>query len=308
MAYLVRHRLLWIGLILAQCGNDSRAQETAVLRATHTASAESDTQQSPGQLVRFAQIPTVIGDRVVQRIGTELELHTVIKQAGQISHDSQASIRRRQEREVEVLEVVDGRARRARVTYHLSREMSPGNPNPAEELAQPVEGKSYLIARAEEQLLVTDLEGAIPPRAEYELVLSSMENFGNPSALAELLLSRPLQVGERLEVPRELAVEMMGMQQFGVVQRFDLELQSLRKVEDRDCAVFAARIATQGKPDNPLRVRAQGEVVIEIATTRTIQATLRGPMTLATLEQGVQHTATGDLLLAVESKYHTTAP
>jgi hypothetical protein len=277
------------------------AQDASVQPTTYT-SPLSQTA-SGAKSIRFAQQPTVVGDQVTQKVGMELELRTVIKQSGQTAHDSTTNIRRRQQRTVEVLEVANGRARRARVTYPLSRELTPENPDPNTEAAQPVEGKSYLITRSDEQLLVTDAEGAIPARREYEIVVNSMETFGKPSPLAEFLLHRELHLGDRLEVPRDLAAEMMGFDQFGSIERFELTVDAVRVVDGRTCVLFTAVIATQGDSDDPLRVTAEGTIAVELATTRTVQATLRGPLTLTTVEHEAECTATGAVLVAIHSYY-----
>ncbi|MDZ4656881.1 MAG: hypothetical protein SH868_04805 [Bythopirellula sp.] len=255
------------------------------------------------QVIKFSNQRPTVGERVVQRVGMELNLHTVIKQAGQVAHDDTTALRRRQEREIEVLEVVEGRARKAQVSYPLARLMSPENTDTAAETAQVVEGNSYLITRANDRLLVTDLDGAIPTQQEYEIVVSTMESFGQANPLAEFLLAREIQVGETLEVPSTLANKMMGFDSLGDVQKFELHLIEVKQINHQQCAVFKANIVALGKPDNPLEVHAQGTIVIELATCRTIEATLTGPISLLSTEQEVEYKATGDLLLAIRSQY-----
>jgi hypothetical protein len=278
----------------------ANAQEAVVQTAIHTAPITAPTT---GQVVPFSQATTSVGERVAQRVGMELNLHTVIKQSGQIAHDGTTALRRRQERTIEVLEVVENRARKAKVTYPLSRVMTPENPDAAKETAQVVEGKSYLITRNGGTLMVTDSEGSIPTQQEFEIVVNSMESFGQPNPLATFLLTREIRVGDRLEVPLDIASKMMGFDSLGEVQRFELHLTEVKEVNGKQCAVFAATIAALGKPDNPLNVQAQGNVVIEIATCRTLEATLTGPLSLQTTDQNTEYNATGDLLLAIRSQY-----
>jgi hypothetical protein len=181
--------------------------------------------------------------------------------------------------------------------------MSPENPDAANEVAQVVEGKSYLIARNGTTLVVTDSEGAIPTQQEFEIVVNSMESFGQPNPLATFLLTREIRLGDRLEVPLDIASKMMGFDSLGEVQQFELHLTEVKEINRKQCAVFAATIAALGKPDNPLNVQAQGKVVIEIATCRTLEATLTGPLSLQTTDHNTEYNATGDLLLAIRSQY-----
>jgi hypothetical protein len=273
-------------------------QETAVQPASHVAHAAP-----VGRGIRFGLPMTAVGERVVQRIGMELNIHTVVKQSGKVAHDGQTNMRSRQEREIEVLEIAHGKAVRAQVKYPLSRSLSPENPDPGDEIAQSVEGKSYLITRKNERLLVTDLDGAIPPRNEYDIVVSTMESFGQPNLLAEFLVPRELQIGERLQVPADIAKKMLGFDSFGEVQKFELYLEEIKEIDGSECAIFVADIVAQGNEQNPLNVQARGNVVIELATCRTLEATLTGPISLVSVEQQTEYSARGDLLLAIRSQY-----
>ena len=95
----------------------------------------------------------------------------------------------------------------------------------------------------------------------------------------------------------------MGFDSLGDVKQFDLTLQELKSIHGKTCAVFTATIAAVGNRDNPLHVQAEGSVVIEVATCRTLEATLTGPLSLATVDQGTDYAATGSLLLAIRSTY-----
>jgi hypothetical protein len=277
-----------------------QAEESGVQTAIHTSPL---TPPRAGQLVEFSPATTNVGEKVLQRVGMELNLHTVIKQSGKVAHDGTTALRRRQERTIEVVEVVDGRARKAKVVYALSRVMAPENDEPTAEITQPVEGKTYFITRQAERLLVTDSEGAIPTQQEYEIVVNSMDTFGQPNPLAKFLLSKQIRVGERLEIPQNIAGDMMGFDSLGEVQKFELLLNEVKSVNGKECAVFVATIIARGKPENPLKVQATGNVVIELATCRTLEATLTGPLAMQSTDQKTEYSATGDLLLAIRSQY-----
>lgn len=287
----------FVSLVSCLIMSAAHAQETAVQPASHVAAVPT------GEVVRFSSLPPVVGERVVQRVGMELHVHTTVKQAAQIAHEGDTNLRSRQEREIEVLEIADGKAIRGKVKYRLSRNLSPENSDPADEVAQPVEGKSYLIARNGERLLVTEPDGAIPPRAEYDIVVNTMESFGQPNLLAAFLVPQELRVGQRLQVPSDIAQKMMGFDSFGEVQKFELHLQELKNIDGKECAIFMAEIIAQGNAQNPLRVQASGKVIIELATCRTLEATLNGPLSLVSVEQQTEYSATGDLLLAIRSQY-----
>ena len=268
--------------------------------------------------VLFSLQAAQVGDRVAQSVDVDLQMQTSITQAGQQANQSEVSLKRRQQRFIEVLEVVEGRVRRAQVTFPLCRvtttervsSSKQGNPEqePEQEVVQAVEKKSYLVTRQGEQLLVTEADGGLPTKAEFEIVLTSLQNLGLPNPLMKFLLGRTIQVGERLQLPLEIAEQMMGFgEQLGKVEQFELELKSVQQIDGQPCAVFASTIEAVGKPVNPIRIRAFGQLVIQTATCRTVRAELSGPLTLSTVERtpqgSFQYSARGNMHVAIESQY-----
>lgn len=292
----------------------TRAVEGVVQPATHTVGAvqglspPSSTSTNSAPAVTFSQQPARVGDRAAQTVGVELVINTSITQAGQQAHSGKNTMKRRQQRFVEVLEVVDGRVRRAHVSYPLSRLTTSENDEFGDETAQPVEKKSYFVTRAGEQLLVTETEGAIPSQAEFEIVVTGLQNLGRPNPLIKYLLGKTMHVGDRITLPREIAEQLMGFGgEFGRVEKFELQLKSLKDIEGQPCAIFAATIEAVGGVANPIRIHAFGEVAIQTETCRTVSAEISGPLTLSVAEhtpQGsFQYKAQGTMRLAVKSMY-----
>jgi len=258
--------------------------------------------------VTFAQQPTQVGDRVAQTLGVDLQIQTTITQAGQQAHQGETTLRRKQQRFVEVLEVAEGAVRRAHVTFPVSRVTSPEHEDPAQEVVQPVEGKSYLVTRDGERLRVTATAGSIPAQAEFEIVVTSLQNLGLPNPLIKFLLNRTVQVGERLTLPQAVAEQLMGFgDQFGKVKQFELELKSIDQIDGQRCAVFGSTIEAIGEPANPVRIKAFGEVVIQAETSRTVRAELSRPLSLSPAEHtpagSFAYKALGNVRLAVQAQY-----
>jgi hypothetical protein len=165
----------------------ARAQTASATDAAVTPTAAL--AAAPQQVVRFRQQPAAVGDRVIQRLGVHLGLATKITQSGQTAHESTNEMRRQQQRTIEVLEVNEGRATKARASFQVSRRQSPENADPMELTAQPMEVKTYLMSRENGQLKITDPAGDIPPLEEYKLAAESLDNVGKPNPLAELIIS-----------------------------------------------------------------------------------------------------------------------
>ncbi|MEM8943873.1 MAG: hypothetical protein AAGD11_01725 [Planctomycetota bacterium] len=274
--------------------------------ATHMV-GNMDPSTADATAVTFAQQPARVGDRVAQTVEVELQLNTSITQAEQQAHESKNGMSRRQQRFVEVLEVVDGNVRRAHVTYPLSRTTSTENDQPADEIVQPVEQRSYFVTREGSSLYVTDADGAIPSRDEFEIIVTSLQNLGRPNPLIKYLVGK-FCIGDQLRLSRETAEQLMGLGgQFGRVEEFVLELKSVGEIEGKRCAVFSSSIKAVGEPTNPVRIHAFGQMAIQIDTCRIVSAEISGPMTMSIVEktpQGdFQYSAQGTMRLAVKSVY-----
>ena len=291
--------LIWLAIPVA-CHGQSEVQQ-----ATHQSSIP---KESSIRSITFRQTPARVGDRIAQKVEASLDLHTEIMQADQLARRETNTMRRHQDRFIEVTKVEDGRARGARVHFPKSRLISPENEQPREELVQSVEGKSYDVTRQGKNLLVTDTKGRIPPMDEFGIVMNSLQSFGLPSPLAKFLLGREVRLGEKLKVPVDIAAQMMGFgENLGQVQNFEFVLQDIRVVDEQPCAVFVAKIDAMGDPTNPIRMTVHGEVIIQADTCRSVSAELGGPLTLQAVQETpkgeYQYNATGEMQVAIHSRY-----
>ena len=164
------------------------------------------------QVVRFRQTPASVGDHVTQSLNVDLGLTTKITQSGQTAHESSNRMRREQQRTIEVTEVAAGRATKAKATFKVSRRQTPESSKPEELVTQPIEGKSYLMSRDGDRVVVTNLDGATPPEEEARLVAESLENVGKANPFATLLVDRPMTVGQRVLVPRDVVQSLLGFE------------------------------------------------------------------------------------------------
>jgi hypothetical protein len=264
-----------------------------------------------GPRVKFDQMRTEVGDRVLQRLGMQMAVTTKIVQSGQVAHEGQSEVRSQTQRTVDAMQVAEGRAVQARVTFQLAKRMAPDSPNPQEFESLPTEGKTYRLTRDGEDLTVTDAEGAIPPLEEFKIVAESLDGIGRPNPLAQVLAGREVAVGERMFVPRETAKTLLGIggPELGVVHKFELTLDRLAAAE-KDAAPWAVfRVAIEIKPEDQssLAVVLSGELAVEPATCRLMAVDLAGPVHISTIERtelGIyQYSMDGTLKLAMRSQY-----
>jgi hypothetical protein len=281
----------------------------AVQPASATPDSAGDAPSGPA--VRFTHAETRVGDRAVQRIGLQMSITTKIIQSGQVAHESAADLRRQQQRTIDVLEVAEGRAVRARATFDVSRRQAPDQDDPKKLTVLPIEGKSYLMARKDDNLAVTDLEGAIPPLEEYTLVAESLESVGKPNPLVEVLAGRVFRVGQRVLVPRETAKLLLdfGAPDLARVHRFELTLDRLTPLADgsEPAAVFRVAIEVRPEDADDYTMHLSGEMAVEPATCRVASIDLAGPVQVSTIERtplGIyQYTMGGELRVAIRSQF-----
>lgn len=267
--------------------------------------------QAGGEVVRFRQSLPAVGDKVTQSLNVDLGLTTKITQSGQTAHESSNRMRRDQQRTIEVTEVTEGRASKARATFNVSRRQTPESAHPEELVTQPIEGKSYLMVRDGERLVVTDLAGAAPPEEEARLVAESLENVGKPNPLSVILVDRPMTVGQRILVPRDVVQSLLGFDgPIGSVHRFELTLLRVEPATtDRPSplGVFQAAIEVKPNDESPLSITLAGEMSVETETCRLIEVKMTGPVQISSIERtagGIfQFSAGGELKLAIRSDY-----
>ena len=279
--------------------------------AEPTAPAAPVTPTATGAVVRFRQVPAVAGDRVTQTLNVDLGLTTTITQSGQTAHESQNRMRREQQRTIEVLEVAEGRATKAKVAFGVSRRQSPEGAKPEELVTQPIEGKSYLMVREGDRVKITDLKGATPPEEESRLVAESLENVGKPNPFASLLTERHITVSQRILVPRDVVQSLLGFDgPIGTVHRFELTLEKVAPATAErlsPVAHFKAAIEVRPNAESPLSIVLNGEMEVETETCRLTSVKMVGPVQLSSIERtagGIfQYSAGGELNLAIRSEY-----
>lgn len=273
--------------------------------------AQSAAIPATPQVVRFRQSPAAVGDQVTQTLSVDLGLTTKITQSGQTAHESSNRMRREQQRTIEVTEVAEGRATKAKATFKVSRRQTPESSKPEELVTQPIEGKSYLMARDGDRVVVTDLAGGTPPEEEAKLVAESLENVGKPNPFAELLVNRPMTVGQRVLVPRDVVQSLLGFEgPIGTVHRFELTLLRVEPAtaeRPSPVGVFQAAIEVKPNDESPLSIALTGEMSVETETCRLTEVKMVGPVQLSSIERtagGIfQFSAGGELNLAIRSDY-----
>lgn len=228
----------------------------------------------------FGRRPTVVGDAIEQTLRVEMRLHTTSRQGAEVVDEASSEVDRSQRRRVTASRTRAGRVSGATVQFFEATSTHNG-----ESTTDVVAGKSYQCERGEDdKLTVLTDKGLMPSMEEYALVARAMETLGAASPLAEYLAGKTVEVGERLDLPAELAQRALGFdKQFGTVDRFLLELQELHEVDGRRVARFGATIEASGAGTGQMGLVIEGVFEIEEPTCRVVAADLTGPIAVSGL-------------------------
>lgn len=251
----------------------------------------------------FGEYRPVPGDAIEQTVRLEMRLETTARQGAEVLEESSTSVERQQQRVVTATDVREGRVVSADVTFVTSSANREGVAS-----VEPVAGKSYHCTREGEQLKVVTPEGVLPPMKEYALVARAMESLGTESPLAKFLAGRTVRVGEQLTLPAEVAQKSLGFDsKVGIVEAFQLTLESIELVENRRVARFSAQIEAVGGGTQQMRLIIEGAFQVDEATCRVVSADLSGPIALSGLRgtgaSGYQLDGRGRMQLALTARY-----
>jgi hypothetical protein len=285
-------------------------------RNVQPAALPQSTPGSSAQQVRFSRQPVHVGDEIEQTIAIEMRLTLSMHRATQLLGKNQTSIHSNQRRVVTTTEVNDGRASTVKVYYPVAtKQVSAANENDLktnpDNTPQPIQGKTYICRRIggeNGELVITDTAGSRPPSDEYEIVSQQMQMVGRANPLAQFLAGRTVAVGEKLDLPSDVASQIFNLgDRFGKVTRFTLTLQKIESDHGATSAVFQANVDAASSSSTQMRLEIEGSLVLDVASCRAQKFSLIGPIGMSesrgTYSTAYQIVGTGRLQMAIASLY-----
>lgn len=278
----------------------------------------------PAQSVRFGRRESRVGDQMEQNLAMEMRLTLNMRRASELIGKQQTTVRTNQRRIVTSVAAEGGRATKVRLQYveatkqvvgdqELTADSTAAGSTPPESppAPEPVQGKTYICYRdasAGAKLIVTDEAGDLPPADELEIVSQQMEMVGRPNPLADFLGGRTIVVGEKLELPNDVARQVFNLgKQLGEVTKFTLTLQKVQPDAGVSCAVFLASVEAASNDASPLRLQVEGPLAVQIESCRTARVDLSGPIVMSetrgTYSTAYQMIGTGRLHTRIASTY-----
>jgi hypothetical protein len=288
-----------------------RSCRSAVVAIFHSAAlaaaaAVSSEAALAADSVQFNCQAPHVGQYGVHDVKYELALDVSLRQGGQIISSEKQQMLREQTRQITVLKVAGDRVVQVRTHYpKASATVSQGKTRGMPQ-SQPIENKTYVVTRTDQNLVVTSESGADVPEEERTLVAASMESVGRPNPLGKFLHGKTVAVGQTLVLPNEMASDLLGLRETGgVAEKVQLTLRALRQEPDRRVADFAMLVVI--KPDQKTALEITGDLQLDINTCQVASANFVGPVAMEETYGPQGHTfqmhSDGKMNVAMKSHY-----
>ena len=233
------------------------------------------------QEVTFHKLPTKVNDEVHQTIVCELNAERTIRQQNQLVDSSKQRMQRQLDRVLTILALDEGRPSQARLNYKSAVTRLTDTDDRSVESIQPVAGHIYNVQRTKQRLLITDEFGQAITEEEDEILRSHLANFGRPNPLAEFLHGKRIQVGQTIQVPEDVAHQLLGMTgNSAKTDKLGMTLAAVRHHRGKQHAVFETLMKTSSQ-ETRMSLVMKGELVVEANTCRTHSIKLNGPVAIS---------------------------
>ncbi len=261
-----------------------------------------DGVQAEPATVTFVRQAASVGDTAEQSIAVDLKLKSTARRGTEVLEQSESLLQRRQTRTTTTTAVGPHGAQAVKLTYNQAERVADNGPT----LPEPVAGKTYLCQRIGEDLQVATAKGDLPPIEEYRIVAQSMQTLGLPNPLVEFFAGRTVRMGEEVQLPKELAAAVLGMDNdLGKAKRFSLQLIEISTIDGARCAVFKTKIDAGSGTASQMGLMVSGQLIMRVVGCRTVSVDLSGPIgmseTRATPTGMVHVGGLGQLRVAIQS-------
>lgn len=256
---------LGVAVLSSAIGSVSEAQ-------VKQASAEAPV---PRQSLTFRNQPPEVGQRIWQHATVFANVTTRYTQRGQMISQSNRTLTREQIRRITIISRDSAGHATVRLQYEKARKSLTQRGLVPELKDQPVRGKTYIVSRPEEKLIVTYEDGSTPPKDEVEIVEKNMVSIGRANPLSKFLDGKTVFVGDRLVLPPELAKELGWNGEYGDISDVALRLKSAKSIGERWCGIFSSEINGKSAMAEGAATQMLGDIAIEVESCRTLSANMQ---------------------------------
>ena len=189
-----------------------------------------------------------------------------------------------------------------------------GSKAPAQEKKEtsPLTGKTLLLSRQGEEIIVTDEAGNPVDEVTRKAALEEADNIFDESGLkwTKFLPGRPVKLGETFTLEGQEALEFWG-KDAGTIKAASFALTRKERVlvEGREYAKFDATMLMKGESPEGMLMDStlKGSLLLDTATSWPSQMKLNGPFTLEGSQESPQGAVvsegTGTMTMEMEATY-----
>ncbi|MFO0915595.1 MAG: hypothetical protein U0795_21705 [Pirellulales bacterium] len=229
--------------------------------------------------IRFRATPARPGDVRQQQMDFDLDVTRQVQEGNQVTDLRQQRVHKTKQRRVEIQQVQGPLPIAARIDYGKSEMRLEGGATPTQQLVDPAADKSYIVSRRGDELVIQDLQGAVPPAPELVWLKQDLATFGRENPLSTFLANREVRVGQTLDVPPEVARELLGGSDSATqVTRFQLTLEQIQTPAGHRQATFRVAIDLKGADQGGVDMLVEGHVTMNADLCQVEQVNLKGPI------------------------------
>jgi len=305
-------------LLLLGC-NEPKEQDSNSTTPTEDPSPAAE-EQDPNT-ISFTKVKRAPGDVRRRSRRMTMNMRSTFTVDGSPPQELETSNAENKIKELTILEATPGSISKVQLKV-IEKEAAQktelvGSKAPAQEEKEtsPLTGKTLLLSRQGEEIIVTDEAGNPVDEVTRKAALEETDNTFNkdePGLLRfhKLIPDRPVKLGETFNLEGQEALEFWGKND-GTIKEASVSftLKERVLVEGRECAKFDATLLITGEPQEGMLMdfNLKGFLLLDTATSWPSQIKLNGTVTLEGSQESPQGAVvsmgTGTMTMEVEDTY-----
>lgn len=268
------------------------------------------------QSVKFEAVVAPDDSNWVVKEMYETEMNMSIKVQGNVVQSGTQKSHHTRERKDTVLEAGKDCVTKLKVEYRTNTKTELG-PMGDKSMDEPVSGKTYIVQAKSGKISAAYAEGGEKPsKEEMAVIMMDHKALGKKTAVIRILKGKQVKSGKKMDVPKDLAKELLGGQEGGFeIQKFAMTFKSTQEVSGFECAVFDIVVKMGGDPMKSqkqanakmeFKVDLKGEMVVGVKNCLLVSLNLKGPISLNAAQRtpdGQKVEMSGEGTMAVDNQY-----
>jgi hypothetical protein len=248
--------------------------------------AADDGSATKTEVVRFKRAAWKKGDEVTSKLTADGSLTISMAVKGEVVQHFEQKNHEVTQKKVVVLKTDDDGPTKLSVHYTdvVESQLTDGDESSDAKETSPLAGRTFLLEKTAKGVTITDDAGTVV--GEEVAALVRQKELSRDGAfergfdrLAALVSESPRAVGKKIDVPDDIALELVSGDEDLKDAHMKLKLVEVREVEGARCGVFAAELhlsGTAGGDDYRTTVELEGEIAFVVDGARCVSAELSG--------------------------------